>query len=99
MCLFSDGKRQNCFSWKNSRFLYNGKMVKKFLVHKMRVRSARKISMLECKHYTQTQKNTHSLTKGEYVLIGISPEIPTRWYAGHNHLLKFIKFKAAYFQY
>ena len=54
MRLFLDVKRQNCFSWKNSRFVYNGKMVKKFLVHKMRVRPARTISMLECKHYTQT---------------------------------------------
>ena len=48
--------------------------------------------MSECKHCTQTERtHTYKLQKGEYVLIGISLKIPTRWYAGHIHWTNFVK--------
>ena len=90
-------KDKTVFHEKIQRFLYNGKMVKEVFGAWEHTKNescktvARKImSMSECKHYTQTEHTHINLQKGEYVLIGISPKIPTRWYSGHIHPRKFV---------
>ena len=90
-------KDKTVFHEKIQRFLYNGKMVKEVFGAWEHTKNescktvARKImSMSECKHYTQTEHTHINLQKGEYVLIGISPKIPTRWYSGHIHWRKFV---------
>ena len=59
-------KDKTVFHEKIQRFLYNGKMVKEVFGAWEHTKNescktvARKImSMSECKHYTQTEKNTH----------------------------------------